>query len=39
VAFNLLPAICSAAAFGLMSLMPETHARSIAALETAAARD
>jgi hypothetical protein len=39
VAFDLLLAICSATAFGLMIVMllllPETHARSLGALETA----
>jgi hypothetical protein len=40
VAFDLLLAICSATAFGLMIVMllmlPETHGRNLAALETAA---
>jgi hypothetical protein len=43
VAFDLLLASCSATAFGLMNLMllllPETHGRSLATLETAAAGD
>jgi hypothetical protein len=40
VAFDLLLAICSAAAFGLMIVMllllPKTHGRSLATLEAAA---
>jgi hypothetical protein len=40
MAFDLLLAICSATAFGLMIVMllllPETHGRIIATLETAA---
>ena len=40
MAFDLLLAICSATAFGLMTvvrlLLPETHGRSLATLETAA---
>jgi hypothetical protein len=43
VAFNLVLATCSATAFGLMIvtllLLPETHGRSLATLETAAAGD
>jgi hypothetical protein len=43
VAFDLLLAICSATAFGLMIVMllllPKTHGRSLAILETAAAGD
>jgi len=43
VAFDLLLAICSATAFGLiivtLLLLPETHGRSLATLETAAAGD
>ena len=43
MAFDLLLAICSATAFGLMIVMllllPETHGRSLAPLETAAAGD
>ena len=40
MAFDLLLAICSATTFGLMIIMllllPETHGRSLATLETAA---